>query len=149
MISRVFAGRARVAVALAVATAGCAAPSRTGVEAVVPSVLPGAPISMATRAGGLVFLAGRTAIDAAGRGIAAEMREIGASLAHDARAAGVGMAAVARCTVFVLDVADLPAVDAAYASWFAAPPPPRTAVQVVATPVRAARVEVECVARGR
>lgn len=131
------------------ALTGCRSPASGGVVAVVPSVLPGAPISMATRAGGLVFLAGRTAIDSVGRGIVAETHETLASLRRDAIAAGTGMDRLVRCTVFLLDLADRPAVERVVAGYLTGPAPTLVTVQVVATPIRGARVEVECVARAR
>jgi len=69
------------------------------------------------------------------------MRNIEAVLA----AAEMAFTDVVKSTIYVADLADLPAVNEAYGSRFAASPPPRSTVQVAAIP-RGSRVEIEVLA---
>lgn len=108
------------------------------------------PYSPGVRAGGLVFLAGQTALDAAGRLVSGDVAEqtrlclahLGAVLAQ----AGLGFGDVVKCNVFLTDMADFSAMNAVYATAFEAPYPARTTVAVLALPL-GARVEIEMVAQ--
>lgn len=109
------------------------------------------PYSQAIRSGDLVFSAGQIGLDpATGElvpgGVAAEARRALANLAAVLEAAGAGLAAVVKTTVFLVDMADFAAVNAVYAEHFATEPPARSTVAVAALP-RGARVEIEAVAR--
>ncbi len=109
------------------------------------------PYSQAIRTGDLVFTAGQIGLDpATGElvpgGVAAEARRALANLAAVLDAAGAPLAAVAKTTVFLVDMADFAAVNAVYAEHFADAPPARSTVAVAALP-RGARVEIEAVAR--
>ena len=109
-----------------------------------------APYSQAMVGAGLVYTAGQIGIDpATGRlvegGAAAEAAQVIANLAAVLAAAGSGMDAVIKTTVFLADMDDYAAVNEAYRAGFPAPYPARTAVAVRALPL-GARVEIECVA---
>jgi 2-iminobutanoate/2-iminopropanoate deaminase len=63
-------------------------------------------------------------------------------------AAGLGMDDVVKTTLFLVDLADGPAVNAAYGEAFRAPHPARSTVQVSALPA-GARIEIEAIAARR
>jgi 2-iminobutanoate/2-iminopropanoate deaminase len=60
-------------------------------------------------------------------------------------AAGLGMNNVIKTTVFLADLNDFAAVNAVYESFFLAPYPARSCVQVAGIP-KGAGVEIECIA---
>jgi 2-iminobutanoate/2-iminopropanoate deaminase len=109
------------------------------------------PYSHAVEAGELVFLSGQTPIDpatgklAAGD-LAAQTRQCLQNLFRVLAAAGLGPDDVVKANVFLLDMGDFAAMNAVYATMFAAPYPARTTVGVAALPL-GARVEIELVAR--
>lgn len=135
-----------VAAALALGACRTAAPGGT-VAAVAAA--PNAMYTPVVRAGDLLFLAGKVAGDSLGKGIRAETREILSLIRRDLEAAGSGMDKVAKCTVFLVDIAEWGAMNEAYVPFFPGVKPARTAVQIVATPRAGARVEIECVAAAR
>lgn len=110
------------------------------------------PYSPAVKAGGLVFVAGQIGWDhEAGRivdgGVEAETAAALANLADVLDAAGCSVADVAKTTVFVVDLADGPRVNALYAEFFGEDPPARSMLQAAALPA-GALVEIEAVAVG-
>jgi 2-iminobutanoate/2-iminopropanoate deaminase len=123
----------------------------------VPVSAPGAaavgPYSHAVASGGFVFLSGQTPLDPAtgrlaGGDIGAQTRQCLANLGAVLGAAGLGFDDVVECHVFLLDMADFAAMNAAYAEHFAPPYPARTTIGVAALPL-GARVEIRMVARAR
>jgi len=109
------------------------------------------PYSHAVEAGGFVFLSGQTPLDpATGKLAEGDMgRQAGQCLDNllaVLAAAGLTEADVVKATVFLTDMADFAAVNAAYAARFSAPYPARSTVAVAALPL-GARVEIELVAR--
>jgi 2-iminobutanoate/2-iminopropanoate deaminase len=101
--------------------------------------------------GDLVFCAGQVGLDpATGRlvpgGTIPELRQALANLHAVLAAAGLGLDAVVKTTLFLVDLADGPAVNALYGATFTAPYPARSTVQVAALPA-GARVELEAIAR--
>jgi 2-iminobutanoate/2-iminopropanoate deaminase len=114
---------------------------------------PVGPYSQAITSGGLVFCAGQIGLDPANGqlvagGTVAELRQALANLAAVLAAAGLGIDDVVKTTLFLVDLADGPAVNAAYGSAFRAPYPARSTVQVSALPA-GARIEIEAIAAGR
>lgn len=109
------------------------------------------PYSQAVRSSaGLLFLAGQTPIDpSTGRLIdgdaGAQTRRCFANLFAVLAAAGGTPADVQKVNVYLTDMADFPAMNAAYAEQFEAPYPARTTVAVAGLPL-GARVEIEMVA---
>jgi 2-iminobutanoate/2-iminopropanoate deaminase len=63
-------------------------------------------------------------------------------------AAGLTPDDVVKCNVYLVDMADFPAMNEAYAAVWATPYPARTTIGVAALPL-GARVEIECIARRR
>jgi 2-iminobutanoate/2-iminopropanoate deaminase len=109
------------------------------------------PYSHAVDADGLVFLSGQTPVDPATGKLA--LGDIGAQTEQALKnlfavleAAGLGPDDVVKTTVFLTDMADFAAMNAAYAKSFAAPYPARTTIGVAALPL-AACIEIEMIAR--
>jgi 2-iminobutanoate/2-iminopropanoate deaminase len=111
------------------------------------------PYSQAIDTGSLVFCAGQIGLDpATGKlvdgGSVAEMTRAIANLEAVLAAIGLGLGDVVKTTLFLVDLADGPAVGAVYAQRFPAPHPARSTVQVAALPA-GARVELEAIAARR
>ena len=109
------------------------------------------PYSQAVVVDGLVFTAGQIALDPrSGELLAASTAEqteqVLTNLARILEAAGSGLARVVKTTVYLLDMADFPAMNEVYAKHFAGHRPARSTVQAAALP-KAARVEIDAVAR--
>ncbi|HWP62709.1 MAG TPA: RidA family protein [Candidatus Binatia bacterium] len=108
------------------------------------------PYSQAIAAGDLVFCSGQIGLDpATGElvegGVEAEAERALRNLAAVLDAAGLGLADIAKVTIFLADIADFAAVNAVYARFMPDPPPARTTVAVAGLP-RGARVEIEAIA---
>jgi 2-iminobutanoate/2-iminopropanoate deaminase len=111
------------------------------------------PYSQAVVAGDLVLLSGQTPIDpATGRlvegDIGRQTRQCLANLDAVLAAAGLGSDDVLECHVFLVDMADFPAMNGVYAEHFREPYPARTTIGVAALPL-GARVEIRMVAQAR
>lgn len=108
------------------------------------------PYSPALKVGNLLFLSGSIPLDpVSGQIVAGDitaqatrvMENIKALLA----AAGADFSNVARTTVFMVDLGEFAAMNEVYASYFAAPYPARSTVQVVKLP-KDVRVEIDVIA---
>ena len=107
------------------------------------------PFSEAVRADDIMFLSGVLGTDSTGNlvpgGIGPETRQalenIKAALARN----GLAMTNVVKCTAMLADIADWPAMNAIYATYFPGPKPARSAFGGVQL-VRNARMELECIA---
>jgi len=110
---------------------------------------PVGPYSQAITAGGLVFVAGQIPIDpATGEmpdGIAEQTRLALRNVAAVLDAAGASVADVVKTTVFLQNLDDFAAMNAAYAEVFTAAPPARACVEVARLP-KGALVEIEAIA---
>lgn len=110
---------------------------------------PVGPYSPAVESGGLVFLSGQIALDAAGKivGVTApqQARQALANMKSLLAAAGLDMGAVVKTTIFMTDLADFGAVNNVYAEFFVEPYPARSTVQVAALP-KGVKVEIEATA---
>ena len=109
------------------------------------------PYSQAIDVDGLVFCAGQAALDPVSGtlvegGIEPETERVMANLSAVLEAAGCTWTDVVKATVFLLDMADFPAVNAIYARFVTDPPPARSTVAVAALP-KGALVEIEVVAK--
>jgi len=109
------------------------------------------PYSQAVWNGSDLFCSGQTPIDpATGRlidgDVAAQTHRVFDNLAAVLAAAGLSLDDAVKCTVYLTDMGDFPAMNAAYAERFAAPHPARTTVAVAGLPL-GARVEIELVAK--
>jgi 2-iminobutanoate/2-iminopropanoate deaminase len=111
---------------------------------------PVGPYSPAVRAGDLVFISGQIPLDpATGRlvegDIKAQTRRALENLQALLAAAGLSLRAVVRTTIYLADMDDFPAVNDAYAAFFAEPYPARSTIQAARLP-RDARIEIDAVA---
>jgi len=108
------------------------------------------PYSQAVRAGGLVFCSGQIALDpgtgelVAG-GIGEQTRQVLRNLGAVLQAAGASLDDVVRTTVYLADLGDFAAMNAAYGEFFGQPAPARATVQAARLP-RDARVEIDAIA---
>ena len=121
-------------------------------EPIRTEAAPGAigPYSQAMRAGELIFASGQVGLDPAGGGLVGEtagdqVRQVLANMRTVLEAAGSGLDRVLKTTIFLVDMADFDAVNAAYTELMPQPFPARSTIAVRALP-RGARVEIECVA---
>lgn len=120
----------------------------------VPSIPSGprpiGPYSVATEAGGLVFISGQLAIEpASGQRVegdaAAQAGRIMENLALVLGDLGLGLADVVKTTIFLADMGDFGAVNEVYGGFFDTAPPARSTVEVGALP-GGFRVEIEAIA---
>ncbi|MBM3772711.1 MAG: RidA family protein [Acidimicrobiia bacterium] len=108
------------------------------------------PYSPAVRVGQWVFVSGQVPFDpATGQliegDIAAQTRRVLMNVGALLSASGLGFEAVVRTTVFLADMNDFAAMNAAYAEFFTEPYPARSTIQAARLP-RDARVEIDAVA---
>lgn len=107
------------------------------------------PYSQALRSGNMVFVSGQIPVDPATGTMADTVEEQAkqalTNLKNVLQAAGLRMDQVIKTTVFLADLADFPRVNAVYESFFKAPYPARSCVQVAGIP-KGALLEVECIA---
>ncbi len=114
---------------------------------------PGAvgPYSQAIQTDSFVFTAGQVPVDPATRrlvegDIQVQTRQALTNVKAILEAAGTSLDRVVKVTVFLMDMSEFKAMNQAYAEFFPASPPARSAVQVAALPLPGARVEIEVVA---
>jgi 2-iminobutanoate/2-iminopropanoate deaminase len=108
------------------------------------------PLSQAIKAGDWVFASGQLGLDVAtGKlapgGIAAETRQVCENLKAILEAAGSSLDRVVKVTIYMVDLAELMAMNEVFSRYFPVDPPARTTFQCVAL-VGGARVEIEAVA---
>ena len=109
------------------------------------------PYSQAIRAGGLLFVSGQIPLDPSTRelvdgDVRAQTEQVMRNLGEILKAAGVSFDRVVRTTIFLADLADFGAVNAAYGSYFDPPAPARATFQVARLP-KDARVEIDAIAQ--
>lgn len=121
-------------------------------ESISTTAAPGAigPYSQAVKAGGFLFASGQIPLDPATGtitegGIAAQAHQVLRNLGAVLQAAGVSYDRVVKTTVYLADMADFPAVNEVYGTYFPAPAPARATIQAAALP-RNVRVEIDLVA---
>jgi 2-iminobutanoate/2-iminopropanoate deaminase len=108
------------------------------------------PYSQAICAGPFVFVSGQVPIDPAtgelvSGPIADQTRRALQNIGEILEAAGASFRHVVKTTVYLADLADFPAMNDTYATFFAAPQPARSTIQAAKLP-RDARVEIDVVA---
>jgi 2-iminobutanoate/2-iminopropanoate deaminase len=108
------------------------------------------PFSEAVRADDLLFLSGMLGIPPGGSelvpgGIQPETRQTLENIREIVLRHGGSMDRVAKCTVFLADVAEWSAMNEIYVEFFPVNRPARTALGVGGLPL-GARVEIECIA---
>jgi 2-iminobutanoate/2-iminopropanoate deaminase len=112
---------------------------------------PVGPYSQAIVANGFVFASGQVPIDpASGKLVPGEIEtqteRVLENLARVLEAAGSSLDQVVRASVYLVDLATFPRMNAVYARYFGADPKPaRTTVQVAALPL-GAQVEIDAIA---
>jgi 2-iminobutanoate/2-iminopropanoate deaminase len=109
------------------------------------------PYSQAVSFGDLLFTSGQIALDPASGalvsgGLEAEARQVFRNLAAVLAAADCSFGDVLKATVYLVDMADFPALNTIYAEAFGGHKPARSTVAVAALP-KGARVEIDLVAR--
>ena len=119
-----------------------------------PNARPGGVLSSAVRVGDIVFLSGSLGTKPGGGGLAdggieGQTRQALENIKASAALAGVTMADIAKCTVFLTDVANFQAMNGVYREVFPTDPPARTTVAVAALVVPGALIEIECIAAGK
>jgi len=116
----------------------------------VPGAVPGLPFSMATKVGNVIYLSGQIGNRMGTRevvpgGIGPETRQALENIRTILESAGSGLGDVFKCTVFLADMAEWPAMNEVYATFFPVKPPARSAVGGSGLAL-GARVEIECMA---
>ena len=110
------------------------------------------PFTEAVRVGNLLFLSGTIGVDSTATlvkgGIAAEAKQTMENIKTALTRNGLTMDRVVKCTVFLADIAEWPAFNQVYATYFPGNKPARSALGGVQL-VRNARTEVECIAAMR
>ena len=107
------------------------------------------PYSHAVRSGNTLYVSGCIASDAHGTFLggdaAAQAKQALHNLGAVLAAGGLTPADVAKCVVFLTDMADFAAVNAVYAAFFGNHKPARSCIAVAGLPL-GATVEVEAIA---
>jgi len=107
------------------------------------------PYSQGLDIGNMVFVSGQIPVDPATGKMADTIEEQTkqslTNLKNILAADGLEMKNVVKTVVFLADLADFAAMNAVYETFFAAPFPTRSCVQVAAIP-KGAKVEIECIA---
>ena len=108
------------------------------------------PYSPALKAGNLLFLSGSIPLDpVSGQlvegGIAEQTTRVMENIKALLAAADADFNQVVRTTVFMIDLGEFAAMNEVYASYFTAPYPARSTVQVVKLP-KDVRVEIDVIA---
>lgn len=108
------------------------------------------PYSQAIVAGGMVFISGQIAIDAAtnelysGDDVQAESRMVMENLKAIVNRAGCEMADIVKCTIFLSSMQLFGEVNAIYGEYFPEYPPARETVAVAGLP-KNVRVEISAI----
>jgi 2-iminobutanoate/2-iminopropanoate deaminase len=108
------------------------------------------PYSPAVKIGNMLFLSGSIPLDpVSGQlvegGIKEQTTRVLENIQALLAAAGAGFPNVVRTTVFMVDLGEFAAMNEVYASYFEAPYPARSTVQVARLP-RDVRVEIDVIA---
>ena len=123
--------------------------TRRAVESGGPAAI--GPYSRGVWAGDLLYCSGQTPLDpSTGElitgDVGAQTHRAFDNLEGVLKASGLGMDDVIKCNVYLVDMKDFAAMNAAYEQRFSRPYPARTTVAVAGLP-RDARVEIELIAR--
>ncbi len=143
--------RIRNAAALAIlfACAACARNRPPTIEYLTPFGPPTNPFSPAVRVGSILYLAGQLGTDSTGTvvkgGIEAETRQTLRNIANVLDKTGSSMDRVVKCTAFLADMKEWPAMNVVYASFFPTHKPARSAFGATGLALNA-RVEIDCIA---
>jgi 2-iminobutanoate/2-iminopropanoate deaminase len=108
------------------------------------------PYSQAVMTNGLIFTAGQIALDPqrmelVGKTTAEQTEQVMKNLRAVLEAAGARLEDVVKTTVYLVDMADFPAMNEVYGRHFGSHKPARSTVQASALP-KSARVEIDVIA---
>lgn len=131
-----------------VVPAGLASQDRQVIH--TPDEVPGLPFSTAVRVGNLLFVSGQIGNkpgtrELADSGITGQTRQALENVKGVLARAGSSLGHAVKCTVFLTDMRDYPAMNAVYATYFSKDPPARSTVAGSGLAF-GARVEIECIA---
>ena len=136
-------------VALALATTACASASRSP-EFLAATGGPVRPFSPLAKANGVLYLSGQIGTDAAGNlvpgGIQAETRQTMENIKAVLLRVGSSMDKVFKCTVFIEDMKEWPAMNEIYVTYFDPARRPARSATGASGLALGARVEIECLA---
>jgi 2-iminobutanoate/2-iminopropanoate deaminase len=109
------------------------------------------PYSQAVIVDGTIYAAGQIALDpttneVVGRTTAEQTDRLLKNLAAVLAAAGSGLHMVVKTTVYLIDMADFPAMNEVYARHFGSHKPARATIQAAALP-KGVRIEIDAIAR--
>ena len=109
------------------------------------------PYSLAIEADGTVYISGQIHLDpSTGKlvegDIATQTRQCLENLKSILASAGLGFDNVVKTTVFLVDMADFPAMNGMYQTYMSEPYPARSTIQVAGLPLGAC-VEIEAIAK--
>lgn len=109
------------------------------------------PYSQAVIVDGTIYLAGQIALDpttneVVGKTTAEQTDRVLKNLAAVLTAAGSGFSRVVKTTVYLIDMADFPAMNEVYARHFGGHKPARATIQAAALP-KGVRIEIDAIAR--
>ena len=109
------------------------------------------PYSQAVISDGTIYTAGQIALDpktneVVGKTTAEQTDQALKNLAAVLAAAGSGLSLVVKTTIYLIDMADFPAMNEVYARHFGSHKPARATLQAAALP-KGVRVEIDAIAR--
>jgi 2-iminobutanoate/2-iminopropanoate deaminase len=109
------------------------------------------PYSQAVIVDGTIYTAGQIALDpttneVVGSTTAEQTDRVLKNLAAVLAAAGSGLKLVVKTTVYMIDIADFPAMNEVYARHFGSHKPARATIQAAALP-KGVRIEIDAIAR--
>jgi reactive intermediate/imine deaminase len=128
----------------------CAGPGELEFLASQETKALGLPFSDAVRAGDLLFVSGQIgnrpgSLEVVPGGIRSQARQALENIRGILERNGSGLERVAKCTVFLADIAEWAAFNEVYVTFFPTHPPARSALAASGL-AAGARVEVECIA---
>ena len=141
----------RMSLAAAVVVFSACAGTRNGdaPEYLTPYGPPSYPFSPAVRVGNVLYLSGQIGTDSTGRlvpgGIGPETRQTMENIRDVLARTGSSLDRVVKCTVMMADMAEWPAMNAIYTTYFPTHKPARSALGANGLAL-GARVEIECIA---
>lgn len=146
---RVTQFRALLLCGVVLTASACASKRSSDPEFLTPYGPPVNPFSPAVRVGDVLYLAGQIGTDSTGAvvkgGIEAETRQTMRNIADVLAKTGSSMDRVVKCTAFLADMKEWPAMNGVYATFFPKNKPARSAFGATALALNA-RVEIECIA---
>src|SRR5690349_10690068 len=147
--SRLLAVALIAAIAAPAAAKAQGAPNKQVYNA--PNARPGGVLSPAVRVGDVLFLSGALGTKPGGGGLAeggiqGQTRQALENLKASLALAGANMSDVAKCTVFLSDVANFQGMNKVYREFFPTDPPARSTVAVAALVLPGSLLEIECTA---